>query len=133
MLLPPLLEFLKDSDREIYDEVIAIKADHVSIELVGEMLQTDAVRQKIAEFKATSNRDPSLVFWMSYLDMVSTLLMFTRAERDGVWDLTEELIKLAEAFICKLCNQVTDTSDEARDLDWVAQTSIKFKCQLKFN
>jgi hypothetical protein len=52
--------------------------------LALEMLQTDAVRQKIAEFKATSNRDPSLVFWMSYLDMVSTLLMFTRAERDGI-------------------------------------------------
>ena len=82
-----MLELLKDSDREIYDEIIAIKTDHVSIELVVEMLQTDAVRQKIAEFKATSNRDPSLVFWMSYLDMVSTLLMFTRAERDGIWDL----------------------------------------------
>jgi hypothetical protein len=79
-----LLEFLRDSDREIYDEIIAIKADHVSIELAVEMLQTDAVRQKIAEFKATNNRDPSLAFWMSYLDMVSTLLMFTRAERDGV-------------------------------------------------
>jgi hypothetical protein len=91
---------LKDSDREIYDNIIAIKTDHVSIELAVEMLQTDAVRQKIAEFKATSNRDPSLVFWMSYLDMVSTLLMFTRAERDGVWDLTEEKIKLAETFIC---------------------------------
>ena len=86
MLLPPLLEFLRDSDREIYDEIIAIKADHVSIELAVEMLQTDAVRQKIhvAEFKATSERDPSLIFWMSYLDMVSTLLMFTRAERDGI-------------------------------------------------
>ena len=57
LLLPPLLEFLKDSDREIYDEIIAIKTDHVSIELAVEMLQTDAVRQKIAEFKATSNRD----------------------------------------------------------------------------
>jgi hypothetical protein len=55
LLLPPLLGFLKDSDREIYDEIIAIKTDHVSIELVVEMLQTDAVRQKIAEFKATSN------------------------------------------------------------------------------
>jgi hypothetical protein len=60
-------EFLKDSDREIYDDIIAIKTDHVSIELAVEMLQTDAVRQKIAEFKATNNRDPSLVFWMSYL------------------------------------------------------------------
>jgi hypothetical protein len=87
LLLPPLLEFLKDSDREIYDEIIAIKTDHVSIELAVEMLQTDAVRQKIAEFKATSNRDPSLVFWMSYLDMVSTLLMFTCAERDGIYML----------------------------------------------
>jgi hypothetical protein len=56
---------VKDSDRKIYDEIIAIKTDHVSIELALEMLQTDAVRQKIAEFKATSNRDPSLVFWMS--------------------------------------------------------------------
>jgi hypothetical protein len=36
LLLLPLLEFLKDSDREIYDEIIAI-------ELVVEMLQTDAV------------------------------------------------------------------------------------------
>jgi hypothetical protein len=43
LLLPPLLEFLKDSEREIYDEIIAIKADHVSIELVVEMLHTDAV------------------------------------------------------------------------------------------
>jgi hypothetical protein len=40
-------------------------------------------------------------------------------------ELTDEKIKLAEAFICKLYNQVTDTSDEAWDLDWVAQTSIK--------
>jgi hypothetical protein len=30
LLLPPLLGFLKDSDREIYDEIIAIKTDHVS-------------------------------------------------------------------------------------------------------
>ena len=49
----------------------------------------------------------------------------------GEAELTDEKIKLAEAFICKLCNQVTDTSDEARDLDWVAQISIKFRCQLK--
>jgi hypothetical protein len=87
LLLPPLLEFLKDSDREIYDEIIAIKTDYVSIELAVEMLQTDAIRQTIAEFKATNNRYPSLVFWMSYLAMVSTLWMFTRAERDGIWDL----------------------------------------------
>ena len=43
LLLLPLLEFLKDSDREIYDEIIAIKTDHVSIELAVEILQTDAV------------------------------------------------------------------------------------------
>ena len=42
LLLPPLLEFLKDSDREIYDEIIAINTDHISIELAVEMLQTDS-------------------------------------------------------------------------------------------
>jgi hypothetical protein len=36
------------SDREIYDEIIAIKTDHVSIELAVEMLQTNAVRQKFS-------------------------------------------------------------------------------------
>jgi hypothetical protein len=34
----------------------------------------------------------------------------------GEAELTDEKIKLAEVFICKLYNQVTDTSDEARDL-----------------
>ena len=74
LLLPPLLGFLKDSDREIYDEIIAIKTDHVSIELAVECC-------RLMQY------DRSLVFWMSYLDMVSTLLMFTRGERDGIWDL----------------------------------------------
>jgi hypothetical protein len=34
----------------------------------------------------------------------------------GEAELTDEKIKLAEVFICKFYNQVTDTSDEARDL-----------------
>ena len=34
----------------------------------------------------------------------------------GEAQLTDEKFKLAGAFICKLYNQVTDTSDEARDL-----------------
>jgi hypothetical protein len=34
----------------------------------------------------------------------------------GEAELTDEKIKLAEVFICKLYNQVPDTSDEARDL-----------------
>jgi hypothetical protein len=54
--------------------------------------------------------------------------------REIFGDVIEEVpMKLAEAFICKLYNQVTDTSDEARELDWVVQTSIKCKCQLKLN
>jgi hypothetical protein len=40
LLLPPLLEFLKDSDREIYDEIIAIKT--VLIELAVEILTEDS-------------------------------------------------------------------------------------------
>jgi hypothetical protein len=52
LFLPPLLEFLKDSDREIYDEIIAIKTDHVSIELALEMLQTDAQQSFLLEIPA---------------------------------------------------------------------------------
>jgi hypothetical protein len=51
----------------------------------------------------------------------------------GEAELTDEKIKLAEAFICKLCNQVTDTSDEARDLDWVAPSRGKTFWTLRFS
>jgi hypothetical protein len=40
-------------------------------------------------------------------------------------ELTDEKIKLAEAFIGKLYNQVTDTSDEARDLMFGKSKSLE--------
>jgi hypothetical protein len=36
---------VKDSDREIYDEIIAINTDHVSIELAVEMLYSTVLQQ----------------------------------------------------------------------------------------
>jgi hypothetical protein len=43
----------------------------------------------------------------------------------GEAELTDEKIKLAEAFIGKLYNQVTDTSDEARDLMFGKSKSLE--------
>lgn len=39
------------------------------------------------EFLKKQSSNVNFCFWWHYLDMVSILLMFTRAQRDGIWDL----------------------------------------------
>ena len=35
----------------------------------------------------TAKDDPNFKFWWSYMQMMQILLLFTRAQRDGIWDL----------------------------------------------
>ena len=39
------------------------------------------------EFEDSKSGDSTYLFWKSYMDMVQTLLLFLRAERDGNWEL----------------------------------------------
>ena len=39
------------------------------------------------EFVEEQSLNANFYFWWSYLEMVSILLMFTRAQHDGIWDL----------------------------------------------
>ena len=52
------------------------------------LLQTAEWRKYLETFvEEKCNESVNFSFWWKYMDMVSTLLMFTRAQRDGIWDL----------------------------------------------
>ena len=53
-----------------------------------ETLSTERFRQPMKEFaEALAVDDPNAEFWWQYMTLVSILLSFTRAQRDGLWDL----------------------------------------------
>ena len=41
----------------------------------------------LKDYVESKSNDVNFVFWWCYMDMVSILLQFTRAQRDGIFDL----------------------------------------------
>lgn len=48
------------------------------------LLSTTEFREAMAAF-VESRKNPNFKFWWSYMQMVEILLLFTRAQRDGLW------------------------------------------------
>ena len=73
--------------RAVLSEVCtSIDADHIA--QMVEKLTTDSFRDAIKGFTAALVvENPNAEFWWDYMTMVSILLCFTRAQRDGSWDL----------------------------------------------
>lgn len=89
LLLPTFLLFAAESNKECYDEVSAMAADD-NPERIPELiacLRQEMFHIVLKDFVASRSDDVNFVFWWNYMDMVSILLHFTRAQRDGVWDL----------------------------------------------
>ena len=52
------------------------------------MIKGDTYQKVFAEFiESECEKSANFQFWWGYMEMVSTLLMFTRAQREGNWDL----------------------------------------------
>ena len=52
------------------------------------LLQKDEWRNDLATFvEQESDKSVTFSFWWKYMEMVSLLLMFTRAQRNGLWQL----------------------------------------------
>ena len=61
---------------------------HNDIEEMLLLLSSEKFRQHIDAFgMKLAENDPTSQFWWQYMDMVGILLMFIRAQRDGLWDL----------------------------------------------
>ncbi|KAK5936226.1 hypothetical protein CgunFtcFv8_027647 [Champsocephalus gunnari] len=90
LLLPRLYTYLDEVDvtlrAELSDLCQSVDADHIA--QMVDKLTTDSVQQPMKEFAASlAVDDPNAAFWWDYMTMVSIVLCFTRAQRDGLWDL----------------------------------------------
>ena len=84
LLLPQLLSFMGDNNPQLKDMVESKRNDET--EELEALLMTKEFEAVMEAFIA-SNRNPNFMFWWGYMQMVQILLMFTRAQRDGIWDL----------------------------------------------
>jgi hypothetical protein len=88
LLLPQLLKFYQTSYQNLYQEISAFASSTESaVELITS-LKSSLAQDALDKFvKKKSEENVNFLFWWSYMEMVSILLMFTRAQRDGCWDL----------------------------------------------
>ncbi|KAJ8893011.1 hypothetical protein PR048_005592 [Dryococelus australis] len=89
ILVPTFLPFLTESNNDYHTELFILVNDETPEripELVSLLMQ-ERVRNLLAAFIESKSEDVNFIFWWQYMDMVSILLLFTRAQRDGMWDL----------------------------------------------
>jgi len=91
ILLPQLLDHLKESDRDLGNEM---RTKHG--EALNTLLATGRFCDAMAEFITHRATDSvNFTYWWNYMEMVVVLLMYTRAQRDGLWNLHLYAILLA--------------------------------------
>ena len=63
-----------------------MKGDNDIAALVS-FFQGEQYCKALAEFLTVESENANFKFWWQYIEMVSTLLLFTRAQREGIWEL----------------------------------------------
>ena len=90
ILLPQLNAHLDSVDVELRAELdsLGTSLDRDDIAQIVDTLTSERFRQPILDFISLLRvDDPNAEFWWDYMVMVSILLYFTRAQRDGSWEL----------------------------------------------
>ena len=88
LLLPQLFDYLQSENEELYNSIKQVETDEESIQDCIALLMGDQFTAIMNTFiSLRSEDDPNFRFWWQYMEMVTILLMFTRAQRDGIWDL----------------------------------------------
>ena len=92
ILIPFFLKFLRSRNPNLaktLEEEIKKLGDGVQSDIDLKVLfQIRELNEYLETFvKEECDKSANFTFWWKYMDMVSTLLMFTRAQRDGLWDL----------------------------------------------
>ncbi len=90
MLMPRILDYIEESDVEYYEQISSMCDDPdpgMTTELAA-LLKHERFQKPLEEFLAReSGAHATVSFWLQYMEMVSILLLFTRALRDGIWNL----------------------------------------------
>ncbi len=86
ILLPQILEYLQQTDSQLRESIDNAICEDDDEELIN-ILSTEKWRDSLISFSGTHAADKNFMFWWDYLMMVNVLLMFLRAQRDGLWEL----------------------------------------------
>jgi hypothetical protein len=85
ILLPQLLLFIEDKNPDLKSKMDEKEGNSTTEDLISLLAEKD-FRDAMEAFLATKE-NPNFKFWWSYMQMVQILLLFTRAQRDGIWEL----------------------------------------------
>ena len=86
ILLPQFMEYLQQNNAELKHEIESADSEEEDNELI-KTLSNQKFSEALAKFKQDDDHGPTFKLWYEYLEMVKVLLMFTRAQREGNWDL----------------------------------------------
>ena len=92
IITPEFMEFLNKKDpnmaKSMNDSINKYECEEESDIDLKILLKTEKWLHHLSQFtKEKSEKSANYTFWWNYMEMVSTLLMFTRAQRDGIWNL----------------------------------------------
>lgn len=85
ILLPKFLGFLETEYFEIYEKISNMPDDVILAMILYESIEIEKYLKLFLEKESEKNVNVSL--WLTYIESVSILLMFTRSVRDGDWKL----------------------------------------------
>lgn len=89
LILPQLYSYLDEHDTELKEKLQNdLRPNNSNLTGLLNTLSTEKFRSIMNGFELKLREDnPNFLFWWQYMDMVSILLDFVRAQRDGIWDL----------------------------------------------
>lgn len=86
ILVPKLFSFIRDRDQDLEKQIRENLASNDTDELIT-VLKSKHFRDALDAF-VESNDNPNFQFWWIYIQMVETILLFTRAQREGCGSFT---------------------------------------------
>lgn len=85
LLLPQIQCYLEAKDQDMAHR-LSEAAEKQDIETLITLLGSESFLTHVSLFLETKDDDVTFKFWWQYLNMVSILLKFIRAQREGLWD-----------------------------------------------
>ncbi|MES9881882.1 MAG: hypothetical protein ABW185_13470, partial [Sedimenticola sp.] len=86
IVLPQFLEYLQIEGTDLKHDIEEAEKSP-NDDCLTNILSTKRFRNALSEFGESHATDSNFMLWWEYLNMVRVLLMFIRAQRDGLWDL----------------------------------------------
>ena len=99
-LLPQLLSYLEEHNKDLKHQIQVAESEGDDLEPMT-VLVNPAFQKAMHSFITQQGHNPNFAFWFTYLELVSILLLFTRASRGGLWELHLSTFKRMLPYFCR--------------------------------